>query len=144
MDNICAAVAAYLQKESGVTAVEEGTRCPGVCPLLAVRVSADGTTLLDGGRQAERAYTVVVTAASDRDREEATKVLSDLVPVLLRGVPAALAEADGSKEQRMLHPLGIKTEGDKLTFSIKLCMALPKRTVPQGDPGIMETLHMEI
>lgn len=144
MDHICAAVAAYLQEETGICAVEEGTRCPGVYPLLAVRVSADGTTLLDGGRQAERTYTVTVTAASDRDREGATALLSALVPVLLRGVPAALAEADGREVGRTLHPLGIKTEGDKLTFSLKICVALPKKKAPQGDPGIMETLHMDI
>lgn len=57
----------------------------GEYPLLAVSVREDGTVLVDGGRQAEHTYRVTVSAASDRERDGNTALLSSLTPVLLRG-----------------------------------------------------------
>lgn len=114
------AVTAYLQKATGVRAVADRTRAAGVYPLLAVAVREDGTVLVDGGRQAEHTYRVTVTAASDRNRDENTALLSSLVPCLLRGVPMETAGG-----RRTLHPLDIKTEGEELTFSLELCVPVP-------------------
>ena len=115
------AVRAYLERATGVRAVADRTRAAGVYPLLAVAVREDGTVLVDGGRQAEHTYRVTVTAASDRNRDGNTALLSSLAPCLLRGVP--METADGS---RTLHPLDVKTEGEELTFSLELCVALPE------------------
>jgi len=130
------AVTAYLQKATGVRAVADRTRAPGVYPLLAVAVREDGTVLVDGGRQAEHTYRVTVTAASDRSREENTALLSSLVPCLLRGVPMG---------DRVLHPLDVKTEGEELTFSLEFCVPVP----PDGSAGeaateTMGTLHLGV
>lgn len=141
MKHIQAAVAAYLEQESGVRAVEEGSRCREY-PLLAVTVREDGTTLLDGGRQAEHRYAVTVTAASDRDREHATELLAALVPPLLRGIPARLPDAEGTQRRRVLHPLGIAAEEDKLTFDLSLCQPLPKVQTESEPAGFMERLHL--
>ena len=40
-----------------------------------------------------------------------------LTPVLLRGVPMG---------ERTLHPLELKTEGETLTFTVELCVPLPR------------------
>ena len=101
-------VAAYLQACTGVRTVADRTRARGEYPLLAVSVREDGTVLVDGGRQAEHTYRVTVSAASDREREVNTALLSSLTPVLLRGVPM---------RERTLHPLELKTEGETLTFT---------------------------
>ena len=114
------AVTAYLETATGVRAVADRIRAPGVYPLLAVAIREDGTVLVDGGRQAEHTYRVTVTAASDRNRDGNTALLSSLVPCLLRGVP--METADGS---RTLHPLDVKTEGEELTFSLELCVPVP-------------------
>lgn len=138
MNVIQEAVRAYLEKASGVKTVSDRTRVRGEYPLLAVSVREDGTVLIDGGRQAEHTYQVTVTAVSDRDREGNTALLAGLPVVLLRGIPM---ERDG--ERRTLHPLGVQTEGEELTFTLVLCVPVPP--VPKGgqtEPGIMETLHM--
>jgi len=131
------AVRACLEARSGVKTVLDRSRCRD-CPLLAVSVRENGTVLLDGGRQAEHTYLVTVTAASDREREENTALLSSLAPLLLRGVPL---ETEG----RVLHPLDIRTEGEKLIFSIALCRPLPEAEKGPGEtPGRMETLHVAL
>ena len=135
-------VAAYLQACTGVRTVADRTRARGEYPLLAVSVREDGTVLVDGGRQAEHTsrgqhpYRVTVSAASDREREVNTALLSSLTPVLLRGVPMG---------ERTLHPLELKTEGETLTFTVELCVPLPQPEKPGMEPpGRMATLNLDI
>lgn len=130
------AVTAYLQERTGVRTVADRTRVAGEYPLLAVAVREDGTVLVDGGRQAEHTYRVTVTAASDRNRDGNTALLLSLAPQLLRGVPM---------EDRVLHPLDVKTEGEELTFSLELCVPLPQPEKPGMEPpGIMTTLNLGV
>ena len=130
------AVRLYLQKATGIRTVADKTRVAGEYPLLAVAVREDGTVLVDGGRQAEHTYRVTVTAASDRNRDGNTALLSSLTPCLLRGVPMG---------DRVLHPLDVKTEGEELTFSLELCVPLPEPEKPGTEPpGIMETLNLGV
>ncbi len=134
------AVTAYLQKATGVRAVADRTRAAGEYPLLAVAVREDGTVLVDGGRQAEHTYRVTVTAASDRNRDENTALLSSLVPCLLRGVPMETAGG-----RRTLHPLDIKTEGEELTFSLELCVPVPPDdSAGEAADETMKTLHLGV
>ena len=92
--------------------------------------------LVDGGRQAEHTYRVTVSAASDREREVNTALLSSLTPVLLRGVPMG---------ERTLHPLELKTEGETLTFTVELCVPLAQPEKPAMEPpGRMATLNLDI
>ena len=138
MKDIQAAVTAYLQEVTGIPAVERRSRAK-TYPLLSVTAREDGTVVLDGGRQAEHTYTVTVTAASDREREEADSLLARVTAALLRGVP--FAPGDGSGE-RVLHPTDIRTEGDTLTCTICLCRRLPQPgEVP---PELMETVHIAV
>lgn len=139
MKEIQEAVRAYLEERSGVKAVPDRSPCREY-PLLAVSVREGGTVLLDGGRQAEHTYLVTVTAVSGRDREENTPLLSELVPLLLRGVPLE------NGEKRVLHPLDIRTEGEKLTFSVALCRRLPEAEKRPGEtaPELMRTLHVRM
>ena len=116
-------VAAYLQACTGVRTVADRTRARGEYPLLAVSVREDGTVLVDGGRQAEHTYRVTVSAASDRERDGNTALLSSLTPVLLRGVPMG---------ERTLHPL-------------ELCVPLPQPEKPGMEPpGRIATLNLDI
>lgn len=134
------AVRLYLQKATGIRTVADKTRVAGEYPLLAVAVREDGTVLVDGGRQAEHTYRVTVTACSDRNRDGNTALLASLVPHLLRGVP--METEDGG---RTLHPLDVKTEGEELTFSLELCVALPEPEKPGTEPpGIMQTLNLGV
>ena len=134
------AVTAYLQKATGVRTVADRTRVAGEYPLLAVAVREDGTVLVDGGRQAEHTYRVTVTAASDRNRDENTALLSSLAPCLLRGVP--METAGGS---RTLHPLDVKTEGEDLTFSLELCVPVPpEESTGEEATETMGTLHLGV
>ena len=140
MRSIQEAIAAYLQDATGIPTVCDRTEAAGVYPLLAVSIRGDGTVLIAGGRQAEHTYQVTVTAASDRDRAENTTLLSDLPVWLLRGIPAVL-EGEG----RILHPLGIATEGDELTFSLTVCLCVPPLAnsgAGSGQP--MQKLHLEL
>lgn len=140
MKDIQAAVTTYLQETTGVQAVEKRSRASGY-PLLAVTVREDGTVVLDGGRQVEHTYAVTVTAASDREREEADSLLSRVTAALLRGVPFAPSEGG---EVRVLHPTDIRTEGDTLTCTVSICRLLP-RTVPgETPPELMENIHMAV
>lgn len=140
MNDIQAAVAAYLQEKTGVRAVEERSRAAGY-PLLAVTAREDGTVLLDGGRQVEHTYTVTVTAASDRERDAASALLSRVTAALLRGVPFAPGEGG---EGRVLHPTGIRTEGDTLTCAVSVCRLLPRTAPGETPPELMETIHMAV
>lgn len=141
MNEIQSAVAVYLQEATGVWAVERRSRAAGY-PLLAVTVREADTLLLDGGRQVEHTYTVTVTAASDREREEADSLLARVTAALLRGVP--LASGEGSGEERVLHPTDIRTQGDTLTCTISICRLLP-RTVPgETMPDVMESIHVAV
>ena len=129
-------VAAYLQACTGVRTVADRTRARGEYPLLAVSVREDGTVLVDGGRQAEHTYRVTVSAASDRERDGNTALLSSLTPILLRGVPMG---------ERTLHPLELKTEGETLTFTVELCVPLAQPEKPVMEPpGRMATLNLDI
>lgn len=140
MNEIQSAVAAYLQEKTGVRAVEQRSRASGY-PLLAVTARENGTVVLDGGRQVEHAYAVTVTAASDREREEADSLLAQVTAALLRGVPFAPGEGGGD---RVLHPTDIRTEGDTLTCAVSICRLLP-RTVPgETPPELMENIHMAL
>ena len=116
LDQIQEAVRACLQRESGIHTVCAPAAHTGEYPLLAVDIRENGSTLLAGGNQAEQGYEVTVTAAEDRLRHGETALLGGLVPILLRGVPM---------EQRVLHPLDIRTEGDALCFSLRLCVPVP-------------------
>ena len=118
LDQIQEAVRACLQRESGIHTVCAPAVHTGEYPLLAVDIRESGSTLLAGGSQAEQGYEVTVTAAEDRLRHGETALLGSLVPILLRGVPM---------ENRFLHPLDIRTEGDTLCFSLQLCVPVPPK-----------------
>ncbi len=135
MTQIRQAVAQWLAGQTGVPAVE-GRSPVQEYPLLTVEAEQTGSTLVDGGRQVERRYTVTVTAAAGRDREDSAALLSGLVPALLGGIPM---------DDRVLHPMEVSTEGDRLAFTLCLCQALPQREDGQQDgPGLMEHLHFTI
>lgn len=137
MKTIQEAVRAYLESASGIRAVSDRTRVRGEYPLLAVSVKSGGTVLIAGGRQAEQTYLVTVTAISDRQREVGTELLSSLPLHLLRGIPAVF-----HGETRTLHPLGIETDGEELTFSLVLCVPVPPVSTPDAETGdTMHTLH---
>jgi len=129
------AVAAYLRERTGLPAAEDRSRCRRY-PMLAVSVRSGGGVVIDGGRQAERTYLVTVTAVSDRDREDTAALLSALVPLLLAGVPMG---------DRTLHPLDVETRGEELTFSLTLCVPLPRRTGPNAgtELGMMKELRFD-
>ena len=137
MNHIQKAVAACLQERTGIRTVC-GRSHLREYPMLAVEASENGTTLLDGGRQAEHTYAVTVTAASDRTREGETDLLSCLPDVLLRGVPMKQGT-----EERILHPSDIRREGEAVTFSLTLCVPVPP--LPDSRPAAtdtMESLHL--
>lgn len=139
MRDIQHAVAVYLQAETGIRTVADRTRCREY-PLLAVSVEAQGTILLAGGRLAEHSYEVCVTAISDRDRDGQTDLASSLIVPLLRGIPMV---QDG--EQRTLHPLNIRTEGEELRFDLTVCRRVPPVESGSADAThTMDTLHVSI
>ena len=140
MKHIQEAVAVFLEAETGIRTVCDRTAVKGGYPLLAVAVAEKKTLLLAGGKLAEHTYEVTVTAASDREREGNTALLSDMIPVLLRGVPMETMEGG-----RILHPLDIRTDEDKLTFRLELCVALPEGADDAeraAEP--MQTLHFGV
>lgn len=140
MKQIQEAVAAFLQQETGVRTVCDRTNVRGEYPLLAVAAAEKGTLLLAGGRQAEHSYEVTVTAASDRQREGNTALLAGLTPLLLRGIPMGHGE-----ERRILHPLDVRTEEDRLIFTVELCVALPERVwEDEAAAETMGTLHFGV
>ena len=169
MIQIQEAVRAHLQEQTGVETVCDRSLCRRY-PMLAVSVREEGVTLLDGGRQAEHAFSVTVYAATDRSRAEAGEMLSQIVPVLLRGIPmeqtrgdaagagaetagesagerSASGESKGYRacEKRVLHPLNLSTEGEELTFTVALCVPLPPAAVSgQEEAGVMTTLHFHV
>lgn len=137
MKTIQEAVAAHLQRETGVRTVCDRTSVRGEYPLLAVSAEERGTVLLAGGKQAEHSFEVTVTAASDREREGNTALLAGLIPLLLGGIPMNRAG-----ERRVLHPLNIRTEEDRVIFALEVCMAVEDPD-PEGEAAAqaMETLH---
>lgn len=140
MKHIQEAVRAYLEEAARIRAVADRTFVRGEYPLLAIEVQEKGTVLLSGGKLAEHTYEVTVTAASDRERNGTTPLLSDLTLHLLRGIPM---KQDG--EKRMLHPLHITTEGDTLSFSLELCVPVPPLAVDAPEAtDTMETLHFGV
>ena len=146
MIQIQEAVRAHLQEQTGVETVCDRSLCRRY-PMLAVSVREEGVTLLDGGRQAEHAFSVTVYAATDRSRAEAGEMLSRIVPVLLRGIPMEQTRGDaaGAGEKRVLHPLNLSTEGEELTFTVALCVPLPPAAVSgQEEAGVMTTLHFHV
>lgn len=132
LNQIQEAVRACLQRESGIHTICAPAAHTGEYPLLAVDIRENGSTLLAGGNQAEHDYEVTVTAAQDRLRHGETALLGGLVPVLLRGVPM---------EKRFLHPLDIRTEGDTLCFSLRLCVPVPPSEGTEKAAPPMERLH---
>ena len=134
------AVVAHLQRETGIHTVCDRSTVAGEYPLLTVEIREQGTTLLAGGQLAEHCYAVTVTALSDRERQGNTALLSDLVPVLLRGVPMETPEGG-----RMLRPLDIRTEEEALTFKLDVCAVLP-HLLPDGERAAepMQTLYFGV
>ena len=136
MREVQEAVRDYLQKQTKVHTVCAPAKHTGEYPLLAVEVQEAGTVVLAGGRQAERSFTVTVTAAQNRQRDDHGALLGSLLYPLLRGVPARIGGED-----RVLHPLHLKTEGDKLCFTLCLCAAIPPEEGSGTDAEPMQTLH---
>lgn len=140
MKQIQEAVRAFLEEETGICTVCDRTEVRGKYPLLAVSVAEKRTLLLAGGKLAEHGYEVTVRAAADREREGNTALLSELVPLLLGGIPMV---RDG--QRRTLHPLDLRTDEEKLTFALELCVAvepLSDGDEPAAEP--MQTLHFGV
>ena len=144
MNDIREGVRAYLERESGIRAVNAPVRHTGEYPLLAVDARGDGVVLCAGGAQAEHRYRVTVTCADDRERSDKNEKLAALIPVLLRGIPLSLPSGvpGGGKVRRVLSPREIETEGDELRFLLVLTRSIP----PKADGGsaggeMMRTLH---
>lgn len=140
MNHIQDAVCAYLEAQTTIKTVRAGEHCAGKYPVLAVDIREEKTLLCAGGKQAEHTYVVTVTAAPNRERAGETAALAALVPVLLRGVPMVLTQGEKTVS-RVLSPQGIKTEGDELSFHLKLSVPVP----PKGSEGadLMQTLHFD-
>jgi len=141
MNRISEAVRAYLQSETNVRAVCEGSRYPNEYPLIVVNVTEGGTVLTSGGRLCEHDYGVSIRYALNRERTGETAALAALVPVLLRGVPMSITEG-GRTVRRVLSPQGIKTEGDELSFRIRLSMAVPPKSSSGEATDKMQELHL--
>lgn len=140
MTRIQEAVRAYLEQTTGIRTISDRARVRGEYPLLAVEVRENGTVLLAGGKLAEHTYQVTVTAASDREREKNTALLSSLWGPLLRGVPL-----EQGSEIRMLHPLNISTDKDTLSFSLELCVPVPPPSFDSPEAThSMEMLHFGV
>lgn len=141
MNHIAEAVRAYLQSETLVQAVCEGAKHAGGYPLLVVNIAENGTLLTSGGKLCEHDYALRVRYAVNRERTGETAALASLVPVLLRGVPMVLASG-GKTVSRVLSPQDIKTEGDELSFHLKLSVPVPPRS-GEVDAEPMQTLHLD-
>ncbi len=139
MNHIQDAVCAYLEAQTAIKTVRAGEHRAGQYGVLAVGVREKGTVLCAGGRQAEHSYLVTVTAAPDRCRSGETAALAALVPVLLRGVPMTVP--GGGK--RMLSPLELETEGDRLRFTLRLCVPVPPEPGGGEASDRMQTLYFK-
>ena len=142
MNQIAEAVRAYLQEETGIHAVCEGAKHAGEYPLIVVNIAENGTVLTSGGKLCEHDYGVRVKYAVSRERAGETAALAALVPVLLRGVPMVLTQGEKTVS-RVLSPQGIKTEGDELSFHLKLSVPVPPKGGGAADADRMQTLHFE-
>ena len=100
---------------------DRGAGCGGALPvqsypLFTVEAELSGVTALDGGRQCEERFSVTVTAASDRDRDNSREQLAALALVLPGGIPM---------DDRVLHPEDISTKGDTLQFLLPCAGCVP-------------------
>ena len=140
MKAIQEAVRAFLEAETGIYTVCDRTEVRGEYPMLAVSVTEKSTLLLAGGKQAQHTYEVTLRAASDREREGNTALLSGLTALLLGGIPMVR-----SGERRILHPLNIRTDEDKLTFVLEICVAVEALSA-EGEQAAepMQTLHFGV
>lgn len=130
MIQIQQAVAHWLGQKTGVRAVA-GRSPVQDYPLFTVEAELTGVTPVDGGRQCEARFSVTVTAAADRDREESRALLAPLALALPAGIPM---------DDRVLHPQDVSTKGDALCFSLTLCRRCPSET-QEENPVAMEHLH---
>ena len=142
MNQIAEAVRAYLQEETGVHAVCGSAKHAGEYPLIAVNIDENGTVLTSGGKLCEHDYAVRVKYAVNRERTGETAALAGLVPVLLRGVPLTLTEGEKTV-RRVLSPLGIRTEGDELSFRLRLSVPVPPKGGGVTPADVMQTLHFD-
>lgn len=133
MIQIQQAVAHWLGQKTGVRAVA-GRSPVQEYPLFTVEAELDGVTPVDGGRQCEERFSVTVTAAADRDREESRAFLAPLARALPAGIPM---------DDRVLHPQDVSTKGDALCFSLTLCRRCPAEPVEEN-PVAMEHLHFHV
>lgn len=141
MTGIQKAVAAYLEQETGIRTVCDRTRAAGVYPLLAVAVEQKKALLVAGGKLVEHTFQVTVTAASDRERQNTSALLTELTAHLLRGVP--LWGRNG--KYRILHPLDIRTRGEELLFTLEVCAVLPDPSGEEADSAQpMADLHLSL
>ena len=132
MIQIQQAVAQWLGSQTGVKAVA-GRSPVQDYPLLTVEAELEGATPLDGGRQCEERFSVTVTAATDRDRDNSREMLSALALALPGGIPM---------DDRVLHPEAVSTDGDTLRFSLALCRVRPAAGEEQA--RLMEQLHFDV
>lgn len=142
MNHIAEAVRAHLQSETGVHAVCEGAKHAGEYPLIVVNIAEEGTVLTSGGKLCEHDYALRVKYAVNRERTGETAALAALVPVLLRGVPMTLRSGEKTV-RRVLSPLRIKTEGDELSFHLKVSVPVPPEQGGGEASDTMQTLHFE-
>ena len=133
MTQIQQAVAQWLGRQTGVKALA-GRSPVQQYPMLTVEAELEGTTPMDGGRQCEERFSVTITAATDRDRDNSREMLSALALALPGGIPM---------DDRVLHPEEISTKGDTLQFFITLCRVRPLSN-QQDAPQVMETLHFDV
>lgn len=132
MIQIQQAVAQWLGQKTGVRAVA-GRAPVQTYPLITVEVELEGATPVDGGRQCEERFSVTVTAAADRDRDQSRQMLAGLARALPGGIPM---------DDRVLHPQDISTQGDTLRFSLALCRVCP--AAGEETERFMETLHLDV
>lgn len=132
MTEIRDAVAACLEKRTGVRSVGQKSRTAGAYPALVVRVRRGGSILFAGGRQVEQRCTVTVQVAADRERNETPALLERCTAALLKGVPCG---------KRHLRPEDVKSEGDTLSFSLTVCALVPR--TEGEEPEIMRQVHVD-
>ena len=132
MTQIQQAIVQWLTKQTGIATVA-GASPVQTYPLLSVDVEQASALLMDGGQQVERQYQVTITAATDRDREMSAEFLTQLEALLQGGIPM---------ENRVLHPVEITVQGDKLSFTLGLCQVVPQ--LDGGSTEFMKVLHLNV
>lgn len=134
MIQIQQAVADWLGRKTGVRAVA-GRSPVQAYPLFTVEAELSGVTALAGGRQCEERFSVTVTAASDRDRDQSRALLARLALALPAGIPM---------DDRVLRPEDVSTKGDALCFSLTLCRLCPTDPEEEENAEVMEHLHFDV